>query len=97
METLKGLCCLHLKELLRDLIQLCSDHLKVYIQIQRLCADLIAAHIKHAVWRDGLVCFCVQKNACYISGIVLILIFHVSKYLIHISGVQRVLVILLLK
>ena len=78
-------------------IQLCGNLREVLIQIKRLYADLIAAHLVAVIRLDGLVCCSIKEHAgnrMWLITKLCILILDVGEDLIQIAGVQRVNVIL---
>ena len=73
-------------------IQLCGNLREILVQIKRLHADLIAAHLV-GVRLDRFICCRIKEHAENLTGLVpelRILVLDVGKDLIQITGMERV-------
>ena len=78
---------------IHDSIQLCGNLREILVQIKRLHADLIAAHLVAVVRLDRFVSCRIKKHAGNLMGLVpelRILVLDVGKDLIQITGMERV-------
>lgn len=78
---------------IHDSIQLCGNLREILVQIKRLHADLIAAHLVVVVRLDRFVCCRIKEHAGNLMGLVpelRILVLDVGKDLIQITGMERV-------
>ena len=78
---------------IHDSIQLCGNLREILVQIKRLHADLIAAHLAAVVRLDRFVCRRIKEHAGNLMGLVpelRILVLDVGKDLIQITGMERV-------
>ena len=81
-------------------IQLSSNLREIPVQIKRLYADLVAAHLVAVIWLDRLVRCGIKEHARNLVRLIPelhILILDVSKNLIQISGMERMDVVLSLR
>ena len=78
---------------IHDSIQLCGNLREILVQIKRLHADLIAAHLVAVVRLDRFICCRIKEHAGNLTGLVpelRILVLDVGKDLIQITGMERV-------
>ena len=78
---------------IHDSIQLCGNLREILVQIKRLHADLIAAHLVAVVRLDRFVCCRIKEHAGNLVGLVpelRILVLDIGKDLIQITGMERV-------
>ena len=78
---------------IHDSIQLCGNLREILVQIKRLHADLIAAHLVAVVRLDRFVCCRIKEHAGNLTGLVpelRIFVLDVGKDLIQITGMERV-------
>ena len=86
------LCFFDTEKIICDLIKLCSNNTEINIQIKRFCPNYITANIYSTIGCDRFICFCIEKDSSYISGMVCILILYIGEDLIDITGVQCILI-----
>ena len=78
---------------IHDSIQLCGNLREILVQIKRLHADLIAAHLVAVVRLDRFICCRIKEHAGNLTGLVpelRIFVLDVGKDLIQITGMERV-------
>ena len=73
---------------IHDSIQLCGNLREILVQIKRLHADLIAAHLVAVVRLDRFVCCRIKEHGLVPE--LRILVLDVGKDLIQITGMERV-------
>ena len=67
------LCFFDTEKIICDLIKLCSNNTEINIQIKRFCPNYITANIYSTIGCDRFICFCIEKDSSYISGILFII------------------------
>ena len=78
---------------IHDSIQLCGNLREILVQIKRLHADLIAAHLVAVVRLNGLVRCGIKEHAGNLMGLIpelRIFVLDIGKDLIQITGMERV-------